>query len=49
VGAALAADPGRAILGGTLTATAPKGVAILLGLTLDRPGVGYILALSRGD
>jgi hypothetical protein len=46
---AIAANPGSATLGGTLTATAVNGVASFSGLTLNKPGSGYTLqATSTG-
>jgi hypothetical protein len=45
---ALAANPGGAKLGGNLTSTASNGVATFSGLTLDQPGVGYVLQVSGG-
>jgi hypothetical protein len=42
----LAANPGGAALGGTLTANATNGVAVFSGLTLDQPGTGYTLQVS---
>jgi hypothetical protein len=44
----LAANPGRATLGGTVTATAKDGVVVFSGLTLSRPGNGYVLIVSGG-
>jgi WD40 repeat protein len=46
VSVALAASPGGATLGGTLTATANSGVAVFSGLTLDKAGTDYTLRLS---
>ncbi len=43
---ALSNNPGGATLGGTLTATAQNGVAGFSGLTINNPGVGYILSVS---
>jgi hypothetical protein len=39
----LSANPVGGTLGGTLTATAVNGVATFSGLTLNRPGTGYVL------
>jgi len=46
VAVGLAANPGGATFGGTLSVTAQNGVASFSGLTLDRPGIGYTLNLS---
>jgi hypothetical protein len=46
VTAALAADPGGATLGGTLSVKARAGVATFSGLTVDKPGIGYRLKVS---
>jgi hypothetical protein len=43
---ALAADPGGATVGGTLTVSAINGVATFSDLTLDKVGTGYTLKLS---
>ena len=43
---ALSNNPGGAILGGTLTATAQDGVATFSGLTLNKSGTGYTLLVS---
>ena len=43
---ALAANPGNATLGGTLTVTASGGIATLSGLTLDTAASGYTLIAS---
>ena len=43
---ALAANPGDALLGGTVTVRAKHGVASLADLTLNRPGSGYSLTAS---
>ncbi|HWE39804.1 MAG TPA: choice-of-anchor Q domain-containing protein, partial [Isosphaeraceae bacterium] len=43
---ALAANPGGATLGGTLSATASDGVAVFDGLTLNRLGSGYTLTVT---
>jgi len=43
---ALAANPGNATLGGTLTATASKGVATFSGLTLTPAAAGYTLEVA---
>ena len=43
---ALAANPGAATLGGTLTVTASAGQAIFSGLTLNKSGAGYSLQVS---
>ena len=40
---ALATNPGGSSLGGTLTVNAAKGVATFAGLTLNAPGMGYIV------
>ena len=45
----LVSDPGGATLGGTLTATASRGVATFTGLTLNKAGSNYILQLRSGD
>ena len=46
--AALAANPGGAILGGTLTATAANGVAMVLSLTLDHARSGLVPVIGGG-
>jgi uncharacterized repeat protein (TIGR01451 family) len=46
---ALAANPGGATLGGSLTVLASAGVATFTGLSLDRAGTGYTLRLSSGS
>ena len=43
---ALSNNPTGAKLGGTLSETASKGVATFSGLTLNKVGTGYTLALS---
>jgi hypothetical protein len=45
---ALAADPGSAALGGTLTVPAANGVASFSGLTIGKAGFGYTLQESSG-
>jgi virginiamycin B lyase len=44
----LANNPGGAVLGGTLTATASNGMATFSGLTLNKAATGYTLATSGG-
>jgi hypothetical protein len=44
--AALAANPGGATLGGTLTLSAQNGVTTFSGLTLDKAGAGYTLQIT---
>src|SRR5262249_4642549 len=44
----LAANPGKATLGGTLSVTARHGVAVFSSLTLSRPGDGYVLRIAGG-
>ena len=46
---ALANNPGRSTLGGTLTVTAVKGVASFSGLALNKAGSGYALKASSGS
>jgi hypothetical protein len=48
VALALDNNPGRGILGGTLTATASAGLATFTGLTLDSAGAGYTLLAASG-
>ena len=45
---ALAANPGGATLGGTLTVTASNGVATFSGLSLTKAAAGYTLVVSSG-
>ncbi len=45
---ALANNPGNSTLGGTLTVTAVGGVAVFSGLTLNKVGGGYTLAVTSG-
>jgi LysM repeat protein len=45
---ALAANPGGATLGGTLTGTAVGGVATFSGLTLNKASSGYTLSATAG-
>jgi hypothetical protein len=46
VSLALGANPGGAVLGGTLTATPSAGIVTFSGLTLDKVGTGYTLQVS---
>ncbi|HEY7329588.1 MAG TPA: hypothetical protein VH592_18260 [Gemmataceae bacterium] len=46
---ALVNYPADATLGGTLTVNTVNGVATFSGLTLNKPGVGYSLHMSRSD
>ena len=46
---ALANNPGGAVLGGTLTATAAGGVATFSGLTLNLAAAGYTLTAAGGN
>jgi hypothetical protein len=46
VGVGLATNPGGAILGGVVSATAQSGKAVFSDLTLDQLGAGYTLQLS---
>jgi hypothetical protein len=43
---ALATNPGGSTLGGTLVASATNGIATFSGVTLNKVGSGYILAVS---
>ena len=45
---ALVANPGGSTLGGTLIVNAASGVASFSGLTLNKAGAGYTLAVSSG-
>ena len=45
---ALASNPGSSTLGGTLTVTAANGVATYSGLTLNKVGSSYTLAVTSG-
>ena len=45
---ALASNPGSSTLGGTLTVSATSGVASFSGLTLNKVGSGYTLAVTSG-
>ncbi len=45
----IGANPGGAVLSGTLTATAVHGVATFSNLSLDRAGTGYILKATSGN
>jgi hypothetical protein len=45
---ALGANPGGALLSGTLTKAAAAGVALFTDLTLDKIGTGYTLVASSG-
>ncbi len=44
----LSSNPGKATLGGTLTATVTSGVATFSGLTINKVGTGYTLSLTSG-
>ena len=44
---ALAANPGSSTLGGTLTVSATSGIATFTGLTLNKVGSGYTLAVTN--
>jgi hypothetical protein len=44
----LVKNPGGATLGGTLTVTVSKGVAVFSGLTLNKVGTGYELEATSG-
>ncbi len=46
VSISLTSNPGGSTLGGTLTATASHGVAVFDGLSLNKPGTGYILKIT---
>ena len=43
---ALGNNPGSATLGGTLTVSASNGVASYVGLTIDKPGIGYTITAT---
>ena len=45
---ALASNPGSSTLGGTLTVSATNGIATFSGLTLNKAGSGYTLAITSG-
>ncbi len=45
---AIGANPGGAVLSGTLTKTAASGVALFTDLTLDQAGTGYTLVATSG-
>jgi hypothetical protein len=49
VTAALATNPGHNKLGGTLTVQASTGVAAFPGLSLKKPGKGYVLKLATSS
>ncbi|MHC5538469.1 beta strand repeat-containing protein, partial [Singulisphaera rosea] len=42
----LASNPGNGMLGGTLTVNVIRGVATFAGLTLNKPGSGYLITAS---
>ena len=46
---ALANNPGGAVLGGTLSATASNGVATFTGLTLNTTGTNFTLQVTSGN
>ena len=46
---ALANNPGGAVLGGTLSATAINGVATFTGLTLNQTGTNFTLQVTSGN